>query len=84
MAQELEWAGADPIRQQYLAVLQLGKPQIFVPPLPESKDIYDAEEIYRQMTVEGKDNAQPILDEAVQKTQPLLDQAWQTWQALAP
>jgi multiple sugar transport system substrate-binding protein len=82
VAQELAWGQDDPIRQQYLTVLKQAKPQVFVPPLPEGA--YDAREIFRQMTVERKEDAKPLLDEAAAKTQPLLDKAWQDWEALAP
>lgn len=82
VAQELGWGADDPISQQYLTVLQQAKAQVFVPPLPEGA--FDAEEVYRQMTVERQEDAKPLLDDAANKTQPLLDKAWQDWEALAP
>jgi multiple sugar transport system substrate-binding protein len=82
VAQELGWGQGDPIKEQYLQVLQQAKPQVFVPPLPEGA--FDAAETYRQMTVERKEDVKPMLDEAATKTQPLLDKAWQDWEALAP
>lgn len=82
VAQELNWDSGDPIRQQYLTVLQQAKPQVFVPTLPEGA--WDANEIFRLMTVEGHTDAKPLLDEMATRTQPLLDQAWKDWEALTP
>lgn len=82
VAAELNWGSDDPVKQQYLQVLQQAKPQVFVPPLPEGA--YDAGEIFRQMTVEGKTDAKPLLDDAATKTQPLLDEAWANWEKLTP
>ena len=80
VAQELEWGAGDPIREQYLRVLQQAKPQPFVPELPEGT--YDAREIYRKMTTAGQTDAAPLLDEEAMKTQPELDKAWQEWEEL--
>ncbi len=81
VATELEWGAGDPIKMQYLTVLQAGGiPQIFVPPLPEGA--YQATEIYRKMTTAKQEDAKPLLDEAVAKAQPALDKAWQDWEKL--
>ncbi len=80
VAQELEWGAGDPIREQYLRVLQQAKPQPFIPELPEGT--YDAREIYRKMTTAGQTDAAPLLDEEAKKTQPELDKAWQEWEKL--
>lgn len=81
VAREIDWAGGDPIREQYLQVLEIAaKPQVWTPPLPEGA--YDYVEVYNKMTVQGETDAGPILDEAARKTQPLLDQAWKSWETL--
>jgi multiple sugar transport system substrate-binding protein len=84
VAEELEWGKDDPIKQQYLTVLQQAKPQVFVPGsfLPEGT--YDSEEVFRKMTVERQEDAKPLLDEAAEKTQPELDKAWEEWEKLSP
>lgn len=82
VAQEIGWAGDDPIKQLYLTVLQQAKPQVFIPPMPEGA--YDADEIFRLLTVERQTDSRPLLDEAAATTQPLLDQAWVDWEALTP
>lgn len=80
LAEELEWGRGDPVKEQYLTVLQQAKPQVFVPELPEGA--FDEDEVYRQMTVGGATDAAPILDAAAAATQPLLDEAWQEWERL--
>jgi ABC-type glycerol-3-phosphate transport system substrate-binding protein len=81
VAREIDWAGGDPIREQYLKVLEIAaKPQVWTPPLPEGA--YVPADIYNKMTVQGETDAGPILDEVAKKTQPLLDQAWKSWDAL--
>jgi multiple sugar transport system substrate-binding protein len=80
VAQEHNYGKDDPIKQEYLRVLQQAKPQVFVPPLPEG--IWDREEVYRKLTTGGATDAQAILDEEAQKTQPALDKAWQEWEKL--
>lgn len=83
VAEELKWNEGDPVRAMYLEVLQQAKPQVFVPTsfLPEGT--YDPEEIFREMTVDRKSDAQPILSDAAEKTQPELDKAWQEWEKLS-
>jgi hypothetical protein len=84
VAEEINWGADDPIKQQYLEVLQQAKPQgppphpFFV--LPEGA--YDYGEIFRLMTVEGQTDAQPLLDAEAEKTQPLLDEGWRLWDEL--
>ena len=56
------------------------KPQVFVPPLPEGG--WEPAEVYNDMTVQGKTDAEPILEAETKQTQPLLDQAWKDWDAL--
>lgn len=80
VAEELNYGKDDPIKQEYLRVLQQAKPQIFVPQLPEGT--WDREEIYRRLTTGGETDAAAILNEEAQKTQPALDKAWQEWEQL--
>jgi multiple sugar transport system substrate-binding protein len=84
VAEELNWGQGDPVREQYLTVLQQAKPQVFVPGsfLPEGT--FDPEEIFRKLTVEGETDARPLLDDAANKTQPELDKAWEEWEKLSP
>ncbi len=45
--QDIDWAGGDPIREEYLKVLETAaKPQVWTPPLPEGA--YDPAEIYNR------------------------------------
>jgi multiple sugar transport system substrate-binding protein len=81
VAREIDWSKGDPIKEQYLKVLEVAsQAQPFVPTLPEGT--YDTVETYNKMTVQGQTEAKPILDEAAKKTQPLLNKAWKDWEAL--
>lgn len=81
VAREINWGEGDPIKEQYLKVLQVAaKAQVFVPPLPEGA--YDPADVYNEMTVQGETDAKPIVDAAAKKTQPILDKAWKDWEAL--
>jgi ABC-type glycerol-3-phosphate transport system substrate-binding protein len=82
VAREIDWSKGDPIKEQYLKVLEVAaQAQPFVPPLPEGA--YDPAEVYNKMTVQGETDAEPILDAAAKKTQPILEKAWKDWEALA-
>lgn len=81
IAQEINYGADDPIKQEYLHVLSFAKPQVFVPPGGEA---WDPGEVVRQMTVEDKLDARPILDPMVQKAQKELDRLWLEWEGLAP
>jgi len=81
IASELHYGADDPIKEQYLHVLSFAKPQVFVPPGGEA---WDPGEVVRQMTVEGKPDARPILDPMVQKAQKELDRLWHEWEDLTP
>jgi multiple sugar transport system substrate-binding protein len=80
VAKELNYGKDDPIKQQYLEVLQQAKPQVFVPALPEGA--WDAAEVFRKMTAENQTDAKPLLDAEAERTQPLLEQALQQWNSL--
>jgi multiple sugar transport system substrate-binding protein len=86
VAEEINWGEGDPIKEQFLQVLQLAKPQ-GPPPHPffvMPAGAYDAGEIFRKMTIEGQTDAKPLLDAEAEKTQPLLDEAWELWEELGP
>ena len=81
VANEINWGAGDPIKEEYLTVLEAGaKPQVFVPPLPEGG--WEPADVYNEMTVQGVTDAKPILDAETKQTQPMLDQAWKDWDAL--
>jgi ABC-type glycerol-3-phosphate transport system substrate-binding protein len=81
VAEEINYGAGDPIKEEYLKVLEAGaRPQVFVPPLPEGG--WEPAEVYNDMTVQGKTDAKPILEAETKQTQPLLDQAWRDWDAL--
>jgi len=81
VADEINWGAGDPIKEQYLQVLEVAaKPQTFVPPLPEGA--YEPAEVYNEMTVQGKTDAEPFLNAEARRTQPILDRAWKDWEAL--
>jgi hypothetical protein len=82
VAREIDWASGDPLKEQYLSVLEVAaQAQPFVPPMPEGA--YASVEVYNDMTVQGKTDAAPILEAEAKKTQPILDKAWKDWEALA-
>jgi len=81
VANEITWGAGDPIKEQYLQVLEVAaKPQVFVPPQPEGA--YEPAEVYNKMTVQGQTDAGPILKAEAKRTQPILDRAWKDWEAL--
>jgi multiple sugar transport system substrate-binding protein len=84
VAEEINWGADDEIKQQYLEVLKLAKPQ-GPPPHPffvMPEGAYEAGEIFRLMTVEGQTDAQPLLDAEAEKTQPLLEEGWRLWEEM--
>jgi multiple sugar transport system substrate-binding protein len=84
VAEEINWGEGDPIKQQYLQVLQQAKPQ-GPPPHPffvMPEGAYDAGELFRLMTLEGQTDAKPLLDAEAEKTQPLLEEGWRLWEEL--
>ncbi len=81
VAREVNYGAGDPIKQEYLRVLEAGaKTQVFVPPMPEGA--WEPAELYNKMTVQGETEAGPLLDAEAKKTQPILDRAWKDWEAL--
>ncbi len=82
VADQIDYGAGDPIKGEYLRVLEVGaKPQVYVPPMPEGA--WEPAEIYNKMTVQGETDAEPLLDAEAKTTQPLLDRAWKDWEALA-
>lgn len=79
VAQEVGYGKDDPVKAQYLEVLKSAKPQVFVPPGVEAADFA---ELMRLMTVEGKSDAKPLLDDMAQKAQKQLDQVWDRYDRL--
>lgn len=79
VAAEVRYGDGDPIKQQYLEVLKLAPPPSFVPP---GVDAWDPAEVMRLLTVEGRTDAQAILDKMAAASQVELDQAWEQWESL--
>jgi multiple sugar transport system substrate-binding protein len=84
VAAEIEWGQGDPIREDYLAVLQQGKAQVFVPNsyIPIDNYPHTEDEIYRRLTTGGETDAKAILDAEAEAAQPALDAAWTEWDRL--
>ncbi len=80
VANEAGYGEDDPIKAQYLEVLeQSAKPQVFVPPGVEA---WDPAEVMRLMTVENQTDSKPILDEMARQSQEELDEVWTRWDDL--
>ncbi|MDQ3880583.1 MAG: extracellular solute-binding protein [Chloroflexota bacterium] len=79
VAEEIDYGNDDPIKQQYLEVLQNARPLVFVPPGEEE---WDPGEVLRLLTVEGQAEADPILDEMAQRAQERLEEVWAEWEEL--
>ena len=84
VAAEIEWGQGDPIAEDYLAVLQQGKAQVFVPNsfIPLGLYPHTEDEIYRRLTTGGETDAKAILDAEAEAAQPALDEAWAEWDRL--
>jgi multiple sugar transport system substrate-binding protein len=79
IADEVNWAGNNPGRKQFLDVIKLARPGVFVPgfwdvttPL---NDAFNA-------IVEGNKTAKEALDEAAPQMQESLNKAWETWEQI--
>ena len=79
VAADVHYGEGDPIKQQYLQVLKLAPPPSFVPP---GVDAWDPAEVMRLLTVEGRTDAQAILDKMAAASQVELDRAWDQWESL--
>lgn len=84
VAAEVGWGKDDPLKEEYLTVLEQGKAQVFVPTsyIPEGLYPHTEDEIYRRLTAGGETDAKPILDEAAAQVQPALEEAWAEWERL--
>ena len=84
VAEEIEWGQGDPIKEDYLAVLQQGKAQVFVPNsfIPVGLYPHTEDEIFRRLTTGGETDAKAILDAEAEAAQPALEQAWAEWNRL--
>jgi multiple sugar transport system substrate-binding protein len=84
VAEEIEWGQGDPIREDYLAVLQQGKAQVYYPGsyIPIDNYPHTEDEIYRRLTTGGETDAKAILDAEAEAAQPALDAAWAEWERL--
>jgi multiple sugar transport system substrate-binding protein len=84
VAEEIEWGQGDPIKEAYLAVLQQGKAQVFVPNsfIPVGLYPHTEDEIFRRLTTGGETDAKAILDAEAEAAQPALEQAWAEWDRL--
>jgi multiple sugar transport system substrate-binding protein len=78
VAQEAGYGKDDPIKEQFLTVLQNARAGVFVPP---GEDVWDPAEVLRLLTVE-KQEAQPVLDDLATQAQESLDQVWANWEKL--
>jgi multiple sugar transport system substrate-binding protein len=84
VAEEIEWGQGDPVTEDYLAVLQQGKAQVFVPNsfIPVGLYPHTEDEIFRRLTTGGETDAKAILDAEAEAAQPALEQAWAEWDRL--
>ncbi len=79
VAAEVRYGEGDPIKQQYLEVLDNAPLPGFVPP---GVDAWDPAEVMRLLTVEGRTDAQAILDKMAAASHVELDRAWEQWESL--
>lgn len=79
VAEEEGYGDDDPVKQQYLEVLQSAQPQVFVPP---GIDAWDPAEIMRLMTVENQTDAKPILDQMTAEAEEQAVEVWEDWEQL--
>lgn len=78
VANEEGYGDGDPIKAEFLRVLENARPGVFVPP----EEAYDPGEVLRLLTVEGQTDAQPILDEMAADAQSQLGRLWERWEKL--
>jgi multiple sugar transport system substrate-binding protein len=79
LADELNWAGTHAGRKQFLEVIKLARPGVFVPGFWDvTNPLNDA---FTAIVEEGKP-AKQALDEAAPQMQDSLDKAWETWEQI--
>jgi multiple sugar transport system substrate-binding protein len=76
IADEVNWAGDHPGRKEFLQVVRLARPGIFVPGFWDVTSVLN--DAFNAI-VEGSKTAQEALDEAAPQMQDSLDKAWKTW-----
>jgi multiple sugar transport system substrate-binding protein len=79
VAEENGYGEGDPVKAEFLQVLENAHPLVFVPP---GVSAWDSFEVLRLLTVENQTDAQPILDEMASRAQAELDDVWQRWDTL--
>lgn len=79
VATENGYGTDDPVKQQFLQVLQNVRPQVFV---PDGEEHWDPAEVLRLLTIEGVTDAQAILDEMAAKAQVRVLEVWERWETL--
>ena len=79
VAEEAGYGEDDPIKAEFLRVLENARHGVFTPPGEEQ---WDPEEVLRLLTVEREDDAQTILDEMAARAQVQLDEIWARWDTL--
>lgn len=79
IAEEEGYGEDDPIKAEFLTVLENARAGVFVPPGEEN---WDPAEVLRLLTVEGQTDAQPILDEMAAAAQEDLETVWARWETL--
>ena len=79
VAQDAGYGDDDPVKAEFLRVLENARPLVFVPPGEEN---WDPGEVLRLLTVEKQTDAQPILDEMAAASQAQLQDVWNRWETL--
>ena len=79
VAEEAGFGDDDPVKAEFLQVLENARPLVFVPP---GEEAWDPAEVLRLLTVEEQTDAQAILDEMAADAQGQLDAVWERWDAL--
>jgi multiple sugar transport system substrate-binding protein len=79
VAEEAGYGDDDPIKQEFLRVLENARPLVFAPPGEEN---WDPVEVMRRLVIDGEPEAQPILDEMATRAQERLDEVWARWETL--
>ena len=79
IAEEAGYGEDDPIKAEFLRVLENARVGAFTPPGEEQ---WDPEEVLRLLTVEEQTDAQPILDQMAAAAQAQLDEVWARWETL--
>ena len=80
VAEETNWAGDSPGRDDILEVVKLARPGIFLPANIFSLDsaLWDS----FGLIIEENQTAKEALDEAAPAMQETLDRAWETWEQI--